>query len=203
VPTVKHLETYLAHYAAVVAGTAATVASFKPAFLVTLLPFLGPHASAVIGGAAAIVALLHALGIDPAPAAKALLCAVLVGAALPGCALTPAQARAAAPFIEAAVDVAVATAEAQGLQAWQINAIAKLALVADQGASASLNAIAAVVNDQLAKLNLPAGDMAAARVLQDALKIAIETKLQADPAAAQFQAAAALVIRDVINATGG
>jgi len=201
----KHLGTYLAHYMALLAGLAAGVASFKPALFETFLPFLGPHAAGIIGGAAALVAALHALGIDPPKAAAALLVGVLSAGTLHGCATPPAGASLAqaAPFVEAAVDVAVATAESKGLQPAQINAIAKLALAADEGSTASLSAIAVVVNAELSKLALPPGDVAAALILEDALRVAITARLANDPSAAQVQAAAALVIQDVINATGG
>lgn len=107
------------------------------------------------------------------------------------------------PYITAAVDVAVATAEAKGIPAAQINAIAKQALAADQGTSATLAAVAGVVNAQLAKLNLPAGDLAAAQILEDALSIAIQAQIGNNPDIANAQAIIASVLSIAIAATGG
>lgn len=107
------------------------------------------------------------------------------------------------PYITAAVDVAVATAEAKGIPAAQINAIAKQALAADQGTSATLAAVAGVVNAQLAKLNLPAGDLAAAQILEDALSIAIQAQIGNNPDIANTQAIIASVLSIAIAATGG
>lgn len=108
-----------------------------------------------------------------------------------------------APIITAAVDVAVATAEQKGIQAAQINSIAKQALAADSGVSATLATVASVVNAQLAKLNLPAGDLAAANILEVAIGAAIQAKVGDNASVAQAQAAVAQVLNAVIAATGG
>lgn len=110
---------------------------------------------------------------------------------------------AAQPYITAAVDVAVATAETKGVSAAQINSIAKVALAADQGVGATLATISGVVNTQLAKLKLSPGDQAAAAILELALDAAIDAKIGKNPTIAQSQAAAADVLNAVIAASGG
>ncbi len=133
--------------------------------------------------------------------ASALTCAL----ALSGCQTVSAWFGSpnSAPIITAAVDVAVATAEQKGVQAAQINSIAKQALAADSGVSATLATVASVVNAQLAKLNLPAGDLAAANILEVAIGAAIEAKIGNNASVAQAQAAVAQVLNAVIAATGG
>ena len=108
-----------------------------------------------------------------------------------------------AAVVTASVDVAVATAESKGVPPAQINSIAKTALAADAGTSASLAAISSVVNEELAKLKLPAGDLAAAQILEDALGVAIQAQIGANPNVATAQAAIADVLNAVIAATGG
>lgn len=103
----------------------------------------------------------------------------------------------------AAVDVAVATAEQKGVTAAQINSIAKTALAADSGTAATLSAVSSVVNAQLAKLKLPAADLAAAQILEDALAVAIQAQIGANPNVATAQAAIADVLNAAIAATGG
>ena len=99
--------------------------------------------------------------------------------------------------------MAVATAEQKGITAAQINAIAHQALVADSGASATLAAVAGVVNSELAALKLPAGDLAAAQILEAALSVAIAEQIGSNATLANAQAATADVINAVIAATGG
>jgi hypothetical protein len=60
-----------------------------------------------------------------------------------------------------------------------------------------------VVNAQISKLNLPAGDAAAAEILETALIAAVQAKLGSNPQVAQFQTTAAGVLQMVITATGG
>jgi hypothetical protein len=139
-----------------------------------------------------------------APFALVLLGGMLAVSGLSGCSVvSKLTTPAAQPYITAAVDVAVATAESKGVPATQINAIAKKALAADQGTSATLAAVAAVVNVELVKLNLPAGDLAAAQILEDALSIAIQAQIGTNPNVATAQAAIANVLNAAIEATGG
>lgn len=109
----------------------------------------------------------------------------------------------AAPYIQAAVDIAVATAETKGVSSVQINRVAKLALAADAGTGATLAAIAQVVNTEIASLNLPPADLAGVQLLEAALTAAIQAKIGSNPDLAKAQAAVAEVLRDVIAATGG
>lgn len=208
----KHLMTYLAHYAAVVAGVAAFVGSHASLF--SAIPGATPYVAGIVGVAAAVVAALHGIGVDPpkdpGSAAKLALWLVPLFALLGSSGLTACSTitstlskPSSAPYILAAVDVAVATAESKGITAAQINSIARQAYVADQNAGASLAAISAVVTAQVAKLNLPAGDQAAIDIVLAALSASIQTQLQANPTVAQVQVAAAVVINDVIAATGG
>lgn len=138
--------------------------------------------------------------------------AFVIGLALAGCAFLPGCATvakinaaltspAAQPYIEAAMDVAVATAESKGVTAAQINSIATAALAADKSTAATLATVSGVVNSGLAKLNLPAGDMAAVAILEIAIDAAIDQKVGANPTVAQTQAAAATVLQALIAAT--
>jgi hypothetical protein len=114
---------------------------------------------------------------------------------------------AAQPYITAAVDVAVTTAEQKGVTAAKINQLAKAALVAASSSSATLATVSAAVNAEFTKLKLPAGDIAAAQILEDALTVAIQAQIagsaKAGTAIATFQAAATDVLNAVIAATGG
>ena len=127
--------------------------------------------------------------------------------ALAGCAVWPKLASpSAAPFIQAGIDVAVTTAEQKGITAAQINKVAKTALAADSGTTATVTAIEGVVNAQLVALKLPPGDLAAAQLLMATLGSIITAELQKGSAAAitaQTQVAVATILKDVIAATGG
>lgn len=206
----KHLGTYLAHYSAVVAGLAAFVASHATLF--SAIPGATPYIAGVVGVSAAVVAALHALGVDPPKSstpmetvAAALLTGLLAGTMLSGCSTVESTLTSpkSAPYVQAAVDVAIATAESKGISAAQINTIAHQALIADQGAGATLAAVSSIVQAQIAKLRLTAADQAAADIVLAALSASIQTQLQANPTLAQAQTAAAVVINDVIAATGG
>jgi len=108
-----------------------------------------------------------------------------------------------APYITAAVDIAVATAEAKGVNATDINRIAKAALAADTGVTGTLSAISGLINGAIAKLKLPAGDQAAADILEIALSAAIQAKIGTNSTVAQAQAAISDVLNAVIAASGG
>ena len=109
----------------------------------------------------------------------------------------------AGPYIQAAVDIAVATAESKGVSNADINRIAKIALAADAGTNATLSSIAGVVNVQIAKLNLPPVEIAGIQILEAALSAAIQAKIGSNPDIAQAQVAIAEVLKDVIAASGG
>ena len=105
--------------------------------------------------------------------------------------------------VAASVDVAVATAEAKGVSAAQINGIAHKALAADSGAGATLAAVSGVVQTELAALKLSPGDQAAADILVPALSAAIQAKVGSNATLATAQADVAVVLNAVIEATGG
>ena len=213
----------LPHAVTYIVAALTTLASLTPpvqAFISALIPGGAIYVPAVVTFAGALVAFVHQVTGTPAstdsaapPTSKqsgharvAMLVAVvgLVGL-IAGCASiekffgTPTGEA----VVLASVDVAVATAEQKGVSAAKINAIAKTALAADTGVSGTLSALSALVNAEIVKLNLPAGDQAAADILEAALGAVIQTKLQGNAALASTQAAVADVLNAVIVATGG
>ena len=220
-------KSYGAHMLGYAAGAVGIAEALSPAAiaafpqLAPLQPYIGPTGIvAIVATAAGIGMHQAAAGVSAAPvapaspasapstAAKAVLPLLLVLGALPflhGCASVPAalSTPVGQATLAAAADVAVATAEQKGITAAQINAIAHQALVADSGASATLAAVAGVVNSELAALKLPAGDLAAAQILEAALSVAIAEQIGSNATLANAQAAAADVINAVIAATGG
>lgn len=109
----------------------------------------------------------------------------------------------AAAVIPVAVDVAVATAEAKGVPASQINKVAKAALAIDSGTGGTLTAISALIDSQIASSGLPAADLAAAKILEVALGAAITSAIGTNTSLATAQAAVADVLTAAIAATGG
>jgi uncharacterized protein YceK len=177
-------------------------------------PAAAPYVAPSIIAAGTLLTLLHDTGVIPSKPAPIItsvakmvplmMAIMLAGSVLSGCStLSKLTGPSAQPYVTAAVDIAVATAESKGVPAAQINAIAKQALAADQGTAASLVAVAAVVNAQLAKLNLPPGDLAAAQILEAALGAQIQVQIDKNPGVATAQAAIAQVLQSVIAATGG
>lgn len=210
---------FLGHLAGSIVSLAGVVSAINPAlipapwgFVITLagLVVTVAHGAYQHGGATAAAA-VDAAAKAATSALKAtapVLLAVILGIgafSLSACStVSPAlSSPSAAPYVQAAVDVAVATAESKGITAAQINTIAKQALAADQGSGATLAAISALVDAQIAKLKLPAADQAAADIVVAALSASVQTQLSANPTLAQAQTAAAVVINDVIAATGG
>ena len=110
---------------------------------------------------------------------------------------------AAQPVIDATVLVAVATAEAKGVPAAQINKVAKAALAADTGVSGTLAAVSALVDQAISNSGLPAADLAAAKILEVALAAAITAKIGDNAELATVQADVAVVLNSVIAASGG
>ena len=212
-----------AHVVAYIVGGLTTLAAFNPQTAATLLGSkAGAIAAAIVGIAGLLLTMLHNLGVvganPPAPTnapkqggfarVGALLCLLsaafmvtLCISVLPSCSLL--QSPTAAPYVTATVDIAVATAEQKGVPAAKINSLAKLALAADAGTSATLATVSNVVNAQIARLNLPAADQAAADILEVALSAAIQAKVGSNASVAQAQAAIADVLKAVISATGG
>lgn len=206
------LKSYFAHLGLYVNAAYMIASAIDPTHLPpSLIPYLL--------GATTVLGMLHQVFVAPSTAPTGLpppsagsigklhwltvvIALVLTLPLLHGCSvLAKITAPTSQPYIVAAVDVAVATAEAKGIPAAQINAIAKQALAADSGTAASLAAISTLVNTQLAELKLPAGDLAAAQILEDALAVAIQAQIGANPNVAQAQAAIAAVLNAVIEAT--
>lgn len=199
-----------AHVVSVISGGLATIAALNPALVAAVVPapFL-PYAVASIAGAGVLINIIH--GVTPKTAETAakvfplMLVGMLMVSSLPGCASVESFLGSPNGQIVAvaAVDVAVATAEQKGVPAAQINKVAKAALAADTGVSGSLAVISALVDDAIAKSNLPAGDLAAAKILEVALGASIQSKIGNSANVAAAQAAIADVLRAVIAASGG
>lgn len=214
----SHLSCYLVAGATVISGMNPKLLPPQYAFITALAGVIvnaAHHGYTVANASPALKAALDAAvkaGIDAAsnavsaaaPAAK-VLAVVLALPLLHGCATVSGwfNSPQAQPVIIAAVDVAVATAEQKGVSAVQINDIAKQALVANQSTSATLATVAAVVNQQLAKLNLPSADLAAAQILEVALAAEIQTRIGTNADLAAARAAVADVLNAVIEASGG
>lgn len=118
-----------------------------------------------------------------------------------GCATLTAPS--SQPYIDIAADVAVQTAEAHGVPALEINRIAKVALAADTGTGGTLTYLSSLVTAQINASGLPAGDLAAANILEATLSAAIQAKLKDNADLASAQAAVADVLKAVIAASGG
>lgn len=210
----KFLKSYLPHLTGYLMGAAAIVSGLDPkllppqyAFVVALagtIVNVGHHGYTAGTASAALQAAVSAASNVVAKAVTpAMLCAFLVGVSLTsGCTtMQKVFSPAAAPYVTAAVDTAIAIAEAKGVQAIQINRIAKAALAADSGAGASLATVTALVNAQMAKLNLPPTDLAAAQILELALTTAVQQQIGQNPSVAIAQADVAQVLNAVIAAT--
>jgi hypothetical protein len=211
------------HIIGYVTGVLTFVAGLNPAVAAALLgPAAAPYAVPVIAGAGAALVFLHDIGVIPSkgsptvigsvakvlPLLLAVSLAAAVSVSLSACA-TLAKADSvvsspeAQPFVQAAALVAVTTAESKGISAAQINSIAKQALAADSGATATLAELAALVNAQLVELKLPAGDIQAAAIVEAGLAAAINAQVGNNPTLAATQAAVADVLQAIIAATGG
>jgi len=210
-----HLLAYLIGLADIVSKVSPSTLPPQYAVLVTIAGLIGAaaHHGYTAGNLASLAtAALNAAGAAAKTGAAAVLLCLLVltGA---GCASNPAvnssvsqaatvvTSAQAQPIITAAADVAVATAEAHGISATQINSIASQALAADSGTAASLAEVGTLVNQQLAKLNLPPADLAAAQVVEIALGAAIQAQVGNNATAAQTQAAVADILKAIIAAT--
>ena len=218
-----------AHIIGYVAGGLGVVAGLNPTVVAAMVgPGAAVYVAPVVAGAGAALVFLHDIGLIPSkpgatitsvakmlPLFLALAIPLAVCISLSGCATAAVVAAgvttvdtvvtgpAAQPFIEAGVLAAVTEAERKGITAAQINSVAKQALAADSGTTATLAEVAALVNAQLDKLDLPAGDMQAASVIEGALNVAIGVVVGANPTVAATQAATADVLQAIITATGG
>jgi hypothetical protein len=205
---------YLAHLSGYIVAGATLVSGLDPKLMPPQYTFMIALAGTIVSAAhhgysagvngAVITAAANAATKALTVAAPVLLCAFLAVTALTGCTtMQKVFSPNAAPYVTAAVDVAVATAESKGVPATQINSIAKQALAADTGAGASLAAVTALVNAQVAKLNLPPADLAAVQILEVALTAAVQQQIGQNPNVAVAQADVAQLLNAVISATGG
>jgi uncharacterized protein YceK len=212
------LKSYTGHLAAYVVSGAAIISGLDPKLIPPQYSFITALAALVVtaahhgftaGNAGAVAAAVLQAAQTAASsaivkAAAPVLVMLMLMTSMSGCSiLSQLTTPAAQPYVTAAVDIAVATAEQKGISATQINGIAKTALTADAGTSATLATVSIVVNAQLAKLNLPAGDLVAAQILEDALNVAIQAEVGSNPNIATAQAAIADVLTAAIVATGG
>lgn len=210
----SHLSGYIISAATIVSTLAPGTFPPKYAFITAVATFVATafsHGQAVQANAGSIVTAVAdaatAAVNNAATVAKVLAVVMMLPLlmTLHGCATVSAwfSSPSAQPVIIAAVDVAVATAEQKGVTAVQINDVAKQALVANQSTSATLATVSAVVNQQIAKLNLPAGDLAAVQILEVALAAEIQSRIGTNADLAAARAAVADVLNAVIEATGG
>lgn len=206
------LRSYGAH-ALAYALSALTIVADLPA---PMQAVLGPHAGQIVGGAGILLTAIHNTdavvnapgGPSVTTVAKVLAfmaIMVMVSPVLTACATVQGFfALPAAPVvITVGVDVAVAAAEQNGVKASDINRIAKIALAANASTSATLGAVSAVVNTEIAQLNLPPLDVAAANALELVISQAIQAKVGNNPDLVTAQADVAQVLQAVITATGG
>lgn len=197
----KHLQSYIVHYAAMIAGLCAVVAKLNPALL-------GPY-SGFIGAAAAGVAIANALGIKPETAAKV---AILVLFAMPltvlsGCSTVqkvmsnPASASA----VQAAIDLAVGTTITQTAKtpAAQANEASQITLIATSlegvltGDSATLAGLDQVVEAKIAAAKLPPPQQAAAAVLVQTVQAVLLQQIQS--AQSKLKATDVVAVKTVLD----
>lgn len=207
----SHLAGYAVAGATIVSGMNPKLLPPQYAFVVALAGLVvhaASHGYTAAQGSAAVNAAVAAATAAVAkipPAAAVAVLALLSGVGLSGCATVEGYfaSPAAAPVIETVVLLAVGTAEQKGVKAADINRIAKIALAADSGTSATLATVSAAVNAELATLNLPAADLAAANILEAAITAQVQIQAAKNPDVATTEANIATVLNYVIQATGG
>jgi hypothetical protein len=106
-----------------------------------------------------------------------------------------------AQYIQDAVDVAVLVASTQGVSSAELHTIAQAALAADNGAVSTLAELQTLLNQQIAKLHLPAADQAAINIFTAALSGALAAKIGNNSTVQQAQAIIADLLNDIIAAT--
>lgn len=197
-----------AHIVSIVGAPIAFVAQMNPAILAAVYPPAAPYGALLVGAAVALVNLGHSI-MTAKPAAAATVAKLLplfaVALMFSGCADIEAFLKTPTgdAVALAAVDIAVATAEAKGVPDTQINKIAHAALAADTGVSGTLASLSSLVDSQIASTGLPAADLAAAKILEVALSASITAKIGNNADLAAAQAAIATVLNEVIAVTGG
>jgi hypothetical protein len=203
VGVVHYFETLFKQKNAAAAQTAAVQAAVanatQPAHAqsATVIDPLNPNAG--VGGVVKMVPLFLAIGMG-----------LLAVTGLSGCAtLANLFTPTAAPYVQVAVDVAVAAAvgtdtSTQQAKATKIKTIAQQLLAADSSTTATLAAIETTLNAKLVSLNLPPGDLAAAELLTNTLEAVLQAQLANPTTAAKLgtaQVAVADILNDVITAT--
>jgi uncharacterized protein YceK len=106
-----------------------------------------------------------------------------------------------AQYIQDAVNVAVLVASTQGVSAAEINAIAKAALAADNGAVSTLAELQTLLDKEIAKLNLPTADQTAIGIVVSALSGALASAIGTNTTVQQAQVIIADVLNDIVAAT--
>lgn len=224
----SHLAAYVISGVTIVSTLAPGTLPPKYAFLTAIATAMAAafsHGKAVTANAGSIVGAIASAATDAVNAAAAATPAVVVAAPaaivkavapvllalmilpglalLHGCASTSAlvTAPASQSYVTDAANTAVLIAESQGITAAQINAVAVKALAADSGTSATLASVSAVLNAQLAKLNLSPIEALAVSALESGLTAGINAQLSNNPTVTQAQAAIADVLNAVIKAT--
>lgn len=202
-PPAGKLAVGVASLAVLAAHHGYTAGQLKAAALAALNASV-PGAPPVSIATAAVDAATAALKAVPTAVVPALLVACMLFG-LPGCDTVKGfLASPVAPVVlTVGVDVAVAAAEQHGVQATDINRIAKIALAADAGTTATLSAVSTVVNQEISKLNLPPLDLAAASALEALVSATVQQKLAGNADLATAQAGVSQVLWAVIAATGG
>lgn len=211
------LGSYLGHLAGYVVAAATIVSGLDPKLVPPQYAFITALAGTVVAAAhhgysagvngATITAVANAATKAITTAVPALLVALVLGAGttLIGCASV--QSFLSSPtgqtIVPAGVEVAIATAEQKGVTAAQINSVSKAVLAADTSAATTVVGLTAAVNAQVAKLNLPAGDVAAFQILETAFDAYLVSKYGNNPTVAQVQADVALFVNTAIAMTGG
>lgn len=223
----SHLAAYIISGATIVSTLAPGTFPPKYAFLTAIATAMAAafsHGKAVTANGATLAATMANAFTDavnslptpapaPAPAAvvatvakvAVLLLALPVLFALHGCATV--QSWISSPtgqtVTAAGVQVAVTTAEQKGVSAAQINGVAKAVLANDQGLATSVVGLTTVVNAQLVKLNIPAGDVTAFQGIEIAFDAYLVAKYGNDSTVTNLQSDVATFCNLVIAATGG
>lgn len=195
----NHLNTYLVHYAAIIAGVCSLLAGLDP-------KVLGPEGAAVVGAAMTGVAIAHALGIKPATIAKTVAPLLLVALLLPGCKTVPTanQQAGITVLVDAATGVVVQKGTSDpavwASRARQITAIAGQLEALDTGSTATLPALTQALEQLIAKAHLGPADLLAANTFVATLEQLITAQVKAAPSTSATQATVLLVLQDVIQA---
>ena len=202
----KHLQTYVVHYAAMIAGVCAIIAKMSPATL-------GPQGAAIIGAAATGVAIAHALGLSVnlrtvAQVTKAavvlFVVAGVLGLGLTGCVTTQAEQMGLATISDAAVVAVVQKGNpppaVMRARAEKIKQIALQAQAMNKAGLHALPVVIAAAQPLLASAGLTPAELILANQLVQALSLQLQAQLGANPNLAQVQTTVSVLLNDVIAA---